>query len=218
MLNKNINYKLVDTAGQITAVVFDVLKRNKYASISNYLMNMDSKIEQVVYIEKNRVQTMGNELCINGSLAGAYLLGKPIIEISGIEQSVKFIAKMRTISVQLPLSLFQTKNKNIIKLTGIVYIISNNKRLANKTYLNKLADKYSVPASGIIFNKENCIQPLVYVKETDSLVWENACGSGSLSYFIYSGINRIAQPSNKIIEIKKTEKYFFIRVPVKIVN
>lgn len=93
MLNKNINYKLVDTAGQITAVVFDVLRRRRYAFVSKYLMNLDKRIEQVVFIEKNRIQTMGNELCINGSLAGAYLLKQPKLEISGIDQSVKFIQK-----------------------------------------------------------------------------------------------------------------------------
>lgn len=126
--------------------------------------------------------------------------------------------KNNSISIQLPLSLFQIKDINVVKLAGIVYIISNNKRCANKTYLNKLANKYSVPASGMIFYKDNNIQPLVYVKDTDSLVWENACGSGSLAYSIFSGINKVRQPSNKIVEVDKSEKYFTIKVQAKIVS
>ncbi|MEK7550344.1 MAG: hypothetical protein AAB535_00960 [Patescibacteria group bacterium] len=186
MLNKNINYKLVDTAGQITAVVFDALKSNRYTPVSNYLMNLDSRIEQVVFIEKKQIRTMGNELCINGSLAGAYLLKQAKLKISGIDKS-------------------------------IVYIISNNNKFANKRYLDKLATKYSVPASGIIFFNRNEIKPLVYVKDTDSLVWENACGSGSLAYFIFSGVKKIKQPSSKLIIMSKNKKYFTIKVGVKIV-
>jgi hypothetical protein len=218
MLNKNINYKLVDTAGQITAVVFNVQNRKEYPPVSNYLMGFDSRIEQVVFVEKGRIQTMGNELCINGSLAGAFLLKQSKFNISGISPSVVFVQKDGEISIKIPINILQIKDTNIIKLTGIVYKISNNKRVGNKAYLKRLANKYSVPASGMIFYEQNRIQPLVYVKKTDSLVWENACGSGSLSYFIYSGINEVVQPSNKTIEIYKIGKYFTIKLQAKIVE
>lgn len=215
---KNINYKLVNTAGQITSVVFGVSKRYQYSSISNSLMNSDTRIEQVVFIEKDRIQTMGDELCINGSLAGAYLLRQPKLEISGIDQSALFTQKDDSIAIRLPIDILQFKRRNVIKLKGIVYLVSNNKRNANKKYLSKLACKFSVPASGIIFYKKNSIRPLVYVTETDSLVWENACGSGSLSYFIYSGISKIIQPSNKIVLVNKSKIYFTVKVQAKIVS
>lgn len=201
-MNKlNIKYKLVDTAGQITAVVFGATKRVKQPLISKRLMSSNPKIEQVVFIEKNRIQTMGNELCINGSLAGAYLMDSDVIEISGLNEPVKFNKQKKFISGRFPLSILQSKTKNIIQLAGIIYIISNNKKLANKAYLEKLADKYNAPASGIIIYNQNKIIPIIYVRETNSLVWENACGSGSLAYSLFSKYSIIKQPSGSNIEI-----------------
>jgi diaminopimelate epimerase len=208
----------VDTAGQITAVVVSETKRSKQSSISRDLMNSNSKIEQVVFVEENRIQTMGNELCINGSLAGAYLSNSSVIEISGLNKPIKFVKQKGFVSADFPLNILQKKAENIIQLTGIVYKISNNTRFTDKTYLNKLANEYNVPASGIIISNKNKITPEVYVKDTDTLVWENACGSGSLAYSIFSEVDKIRQPSGEIIEIKKTEKYFTIKVPIKIVK
>lgn len=218
MLYKNINYKLVDTAGQITAVVLGEIKRDNQSSISKDLMNFDSKIEQVVFIERNKIQTMGNELCINGSLAGSYLSDSSVIEISGLNEPIKFIKQKRYISARFPINIVQNKIRNIIQLTGIVYKISNNKKFANKTYLNKLANEYKVPASGIIFFDKNKITPIVYVRDTDTLVRENACGSGTLAYFLFSGYTKIKQPSDQFIEVEIFKKYITIKVPVKIVK
>jgi hypothetical protein len=75
-----------------------------------------------------------------------------------------------------------------------------------------------VPASGTINFNKNQITPTVYVRGTDSLVQESSCGSGSLAYSMFSGINKIKQPSDKIIEVKRYRKYFTIKVPVKIVK
>lgn len=81
-----------------------------------------------------------------------------------------------------------------------------------------MADKYNVPASGIIKYRANKITPIVYVKNTNSLVWENACGSGSLVYSIYSSYSKIIQPSKQEILVKRFKKSFTIKVPVKIVE
>lgn len=213
-----IDYKLVDTAGQITAVVFGEMKRERQSPVAKSLMKNDPRIEQVVFIVRNRIQTMGNELCINGSLAGAFLTIDPKIEISGLNKLVRFTKENGSISGKFPINLLINKTQNLIQLTGIVYIISNNKKLTNKNSLSKLANKYSVPASGIISYEENKIKPLIYVKDTDSLVWENACGSGSLAYSIFSGFKKIKQPSNKFIEIERDERYFTIKVDAKIVK
>jgi len=217
-MQKQIKYSLVDTAGQITAVVFSETKREKQSFISRKLMSQNPKIEQVVFIEKNRIQTMGEELCINGSLAGAYLIDIPIVTISGLDEPVKFVKKNKFISGQFPRYLLQNKKENIIQLTGIVYIISNNKKLANKKFLKKLANSYKAPASGIIFYQTNTIKPLIYVKNTNSLVWEKACGSGSLSYSLFSGYSKIKQPSGQYITIKKVGTGFAIKSPVSIIK
>ncbi len=218
-MNKlNIKYKLVDTAGQITAVILSETKREKQPLISKKLMSYNPKIEQAVFIEKNRIQAMGNELCINGSLAGGYLSGNSIIEISGLNKPVKFAKQNGFILARFPRSLLQSRIRNIIQLTGIVYIISNNKRMANKIFLKKLASNYGAPASGIIFYKKGAIKFLIYVKDTNSLVWENACGSASLAYSLFSNYKKIKQPSGSFIEIKSTKEFFTIKSPVSILK
>ncbi|MFA5771052.1 MAG: hypothetical protein WC894_06215, partial [Patescibacteria group bacterium] len=135
-----------------------------------------------------------------------------------LNKPIKFNKQKKFISGRFPLNILQSKTKNIIKLAGIVYIISNNKKIANKAYLEKLADKYNMPVSGIIIYNKNKIIPLIYVKKTNSLVWENACGSGSLAYSLFSKYSEIKQPSGLYIEVKKTNKYFSIKSPVSIIK
>ena len=218
-MNKlDVKYKLVDTAGQITAVVFDGFKKNNLVSISQKLMEEDKRIEQAVFITKNKIQTMGNELCINGSLAGAYLLKDSRLKVSGIDKAINFTKTKKFISAEFPLNLVVNKKDRLILLQGIVYLITNDKTKVNKIFLSNLAQKYNVPASGIIKFKSNKIRPIVYVINTNTLVWENACGSGSLAYFLFSGFNKIEQPSGEVIKVNKIKKYFTIKVPVKIVS
>lgn len=42
-----------------------------------------------------------------------------------------------------------------------------------------------LPAVGVIWFDGNQINPVVYVKDIDSLFYENSCGSGSIAYGIY---------------------------------
>ncbi len=43
----------------------------------------------------------------------------------------------------------------------------------------------NLPAIGVIWFEDNQINPVVYVKDIDSLFYENSCGSGSIAYGIY---------------------------------
>ena len=104
-----------------------------------------------------------------------------------------------------------------------VYIIDgtpkiSKQKLTKKLALKLLAKKYNLPAIGVINYEKNNIKPLIYVKNTDSLVWENACGSGSLAYSLISGYSKIVQPSGQIIDIRKTGRFFTIKVQAKIVK
>lgn len=218
MIYKNIKYKLVDTAGQITAVVLDDVGNDKKSILSKDLMNQNNIIEQVVFLKDKQIQTMGNELCINGSLAGAYLSTQLVLKISGLDKSVKFTKTKIYISANFPTVLVIKTINDIVLLQGIVYLISNDDAKINKLLLRKLAKKYNVPASGVIKFNGNKITPIVYVLDTNSLVWENACGSGSLAYSIFTGLSKIIQPSGQIIIIKKNQKSFTIKVAVKIIQ
>jgi hypothetical protein len=213
MIYKNIKYKLVDTAGQITAVVLDGVNNDKKSMLSKYLMNQNNIIEQVVFLKDKQIRTMGNELCINGSLAGAYLS-----TISGLDEPIKFTKTKKYITANFPTDLVVKVINDTVLLQGIVYLISNDDTKINKLFLKKLAKQYNVQASGIIKFDKNEITPIVYGLDTNSLVWENACGSGSLAYSVFSGLTKIIQPSGQIIIVKKNQKSFTIKVAVKIIQ
>lgn len=53
------------------------------------------------------------------------------------------------------------------------------KKIIQQLNLTKL------PAVGVIWFGGNQINPVVYVKDIDSLFYENSCGSGSIAYGIY---------------------------------
>jgi len=53
------------------------------------------------------------------------------------------------------------------------------KKIIQQLNLTKL------PAVGVIWFDGNQINPVVYVKDIDSLFYENSCGSGSIAYGIY---------------------------------
>ncbi len=218
MIYKNIKYKLVDTAGQMTAVVLDGVNNDKKSMLSKYLMNQNNIIEQVVFLKDKQIRTMGNELCINGSLAGAYLSTKSMLEISGLDEPIKFTKTKKYITANFPTDLVVKTINDTVLLQGIVYLISNDDTKINKLFLKKLAKQYNVPASGIIKFDKNDITPIVYVVDTNSLIWENACGSGSLAYSVFSGLTKIIQPSGQIIIVKKNQKSFTIKVAVKIIQ
>ena len=66
-----------------------------------------------------------------------------------------------------------------------------------------MASKYKLPAfGGIIYNK-NKIIPYVYVSEVGSYVRETACGSGSMAFNIFSGVEDVIQTTGQKIFIKK---------------
>ena len=108
------------------------------------------------------------------------------------------------------------KNIYIIKLSGITHILLNmDKFIFNennclneaKEIINKL-NLINKEAVGVIWYKNNKINPIVWVKNINSLFYENACGSGSLAFgILYTYLNRsnhninVIQKNDQIIQI-----------------
>ena len=108
------------------------------------------------------------------------------------------------------------QNIYIIKLSGITHILlnidkfkfdENNCLTEAKEIINqlKLLDKEAV---GVIWYKNNKINPIVWVKNINSLFYENACGSGSLAFgILFTYLNKgnekinVIQKNNESIEI-----------------
>ena len=196
-----MDYKLIDTAGQITAVITSKIEIGDLPQIANSLMVNNPIIEQVGYLEGTSFRMMGGELSINGTLAAAYLLGK-----SGQINGYDFKLTKNGISLSLPKSIILKVDKNTVYLEGITYQViigfSKKKILTSRMRDSLFRLASPSPASGLIFYENNQIMPLIYVKPTDSYVWENACGSGSLSAALLTNQSDIIQPSGQIISFQ----------------
>lgn len=208
--------KYINTAGQITAVITSKIDNKELAIISKIIMQKSPEVDQVGYLQKDSFKMMGGELSINGLLAAAILV-KGSTKINGLN----FIVKQNIVSLTFPSSLIiKVNNKSkIVALKGITYQVisglSANEKVSNKNklYLKKLSLRS--PASGLIYCQDNQIQPLIYVKATNSYIWERACGSGSLAYSLVTGNRVVVQPAGSTISFKITKDIITVTTTVK---
>lgn len=161
-------------------------------------------VEQVGFIDQVPQVTltmMGNELCVNALLAtgatsaqsgGEFratgVSGLVTYEKEGDEIAVTFDAPYR-------------REGDCIIFDGIGFLGTDTHRVLTKAEYRAYAEQYNVPAFGLIQYQGSDIVPFVYVMETDTLVAETACGSGSVALHILTGASRVVQPTGYTIEV-----------------
>lgn len=208
------SYRLIDTAGQITAVVTQVVKTDQQSALARSIMANDSRIEQVGYLQGNNFRMMGGELSINALLAAAYLLNQ-----SGQVNGYPFFTSSSTITLTLPSSIVLEISNNLVRLAGITYQIirgiPSSKTISSKTQKTIQNLTLNSPAAGIVYYEDTQIKPLVYVQQTNSYKWENACGSGSLAFALFFGKRDIIQPSGQIIQFQILPNTITVTLAVK---
>lgn len=220
-LLKKIQYSLITIAGQITALVELIdapISTESRSAQAKLIMAKNPIIEQVGFINpiarpNPKFMMMGNELSAIGTLAaGAWLINKTnqskvIFFTSGLRQLVEIEQRDQLLYLTLPKSIIKLidKRKRVVKLRGIIFRLicglRNSKKLKplEEAWLEKQAQ--TSPATGIIFYDQQTIQPVVFVKATQSLVWESACGSGSVALYALTGEKLFKQPSGATLQI-----------------
>ena len=211
-----------------------IMEKNSKIEQVGFLKKIDDKINKIEY----KLDMSGLEFCGNATRAfGCYLYKEKYIKekefnilVSGFNKPIK--TKVEIIndeyysSIELEFNskyedlieneMLNGENINIIKLPGITHIMldqdkftfnENNCLTEAKEIINqlKLLDKEAV---GVIWYKNNKINPIVWVKNINSLFYENACGSGSLAFgILYTYLNKgnekinVIQKNNESIEI-----------------
>ena len=80
-----------------------------------------------------------------------------------------------------------------MEFEGIVHIIVKDKP-QTENFVAQLIDKtrqtVKSDAYGVMFLQEDYMTPVVYVCETDSLIWESSCGSGSMAAAAYLALEQ----------------------------
>lgn len=152
-----------------------------------------------------RLQMMGGEFCGNATMSVAAWLAQQdgvaqqrryLLEVSGAEQAIdcsvipvsegrfKGEAPMPLPEAVLEAELVPGIKTPLVRFPGILHAIlpegSMNDAQAEELISSACA-ALGAEAMGLIFVNEGFdrIRPLVYVRETQSCVWESGCGSGT---------------------------------------
>lgn len=223
------HYVVLWPGGNTTALVTEVVPRSEYARMAREIMEKNKEIEQVGYLEcpdedtaACHLQMMGGEFCMNATRAAAfhhakkYGISKLHIETSGSDKLVQVEVEGDTTHITLPGEFYikSTKKDNytVIDLSGIRHLITSgsfNEESARQL-IQENKDEYE--AVGVIYTSVDgdkiVIDPLVWVRGTDTFVRETGCGSGSIAAAIAAhqnnpGIKRfsVMQPSNEAYDI-----------------
>ena len=258
--NKKIEITILRPGGNDTALIKGIIKKSLRKQINNEIMKRFPNVEQVGFYEYDkernlaRLEMAGGEFCGNATRSVAYLVlgskkGEVNIKVSGAKKLLKAgVKKTGTAFAQMPIfknleSIFELdSNLYRVDLEGITHLIMpkpNNINKKNiKTFAKKLLNKYdlleSKPASGLMLissGKDLVLDPVIWVRDIQTLFYETACASGTAAVGLWQLIkNRanyfqgpIIQPSKQIIYVtaEKTENNFkdaFIEGPIKILK
>lgn len=197
--------RYADPAGNVTALVESPVHPDDRVAVSKRILAL-GKAEQVGFAVspiqggEGRLQMMGGEFCGNATRSFGYLLAKERygtglhhipVEVSGAAAPLMVSADLNagTASAEMPLPLRlssltvgdQTYPR--VDCPGICHVLvadhAPDKALVGR--ILKAAAELPMEAIGVMFLEGTRLTPAVYVRSTDSLVWESSCGSGSMA-------------------------------------
>ena len=191
--------------------------------------------------KQNRLEMAGGEFCMNATRCSIWELlkgkaGKLSITVSGyksiINGGIKNNKVYANLKIEKDLSSLVNEDKeySVVNLDGITLVVIDEDR--SKESIKRLKEdenkakedlkefmknlKTDEKAVGVILleneNNKLKINPVIWVKEIDTLYYESACGSGSLAAAIYKYTKNktkdisIMQPSGYSIDIELEAK------------
>jgi hypothetical protein len=201
--------------GNKTALVWDCQDENRSDVASDLLAHT----EQVGFVTEGESPTlamMGGELCVNALLALASCSAAPrgIMHTASLLQPVSYTQKGNQIVIELMLPY--SKEDSLVLFEGIGYVCTQDVFVPPKEVFHDLTVQHKVPAFGFVsYDNHSCIVPVVYVAQTQSLIHETACGSGSIALFLVTGITEVIQPTGEYIRVLKKGDAFLVEAAVR---
>ncbi len=165
---------------------------------------------------------MGGEFCLNASRSAAdywstrFHTHEIIMEASGLDRPLNVDVEGHRVTVCIDQGFYlgssHKKNLNIVDLSGIRHIVVSH--IESEKEALKLIKKYQKgwDAVGVIGTTVRgntiSIDPLIWVRRTNSLIRETACGSGSVAAAIVAHNHHgneedfdIVQPSGQMYDV-----------------
>lgn len=230
----SVPIRYLDPAGNITAVVLNPVMPEQRAPLAQKILR-EGRAEQVGFAVppklggECRLEMMGGEFCGNAVRSYGYLWamehgksGMVSTEISGTSGPVPVNVDLThgTAFAEMPLPLgidwleIGGEKYPLVLCEGICHLLAmdiepDTKFVeAARSGLNAIQQG----AWGIMFCRGQLLTPVVYVRSTDSTVWESSCGSGSVACAWYlaqqcggAGQWRFQEPGGEIIAATRGE-------------
>ena len=205
---KKYRYVKLDPTGNITCLVLDPANHGDETILTRELLKECEQVayleEPSMPGAVAAIRLMGGEFCGNAAMAaGAWLVRDELtagsgmsflIQVSGASEPVNCRISRKAEgfegTVEMPpvkeirAENIGRKSFTLVRMDGIVHLIDEGDSLekeAAEKLLKEAADTLPDEAVGLLqWNRETqYMRPLVYVRGSESLVWENGCGSGS---------------------------------------
>lgn len=198
-----------DPTGNITVLVKSRIEKGLQLNVTRKLLELEPEAEQVGFLTDDGVRMSGGEFCGNASMCCAAYRYKNSGENS---VNIKFEDCNTCVNVRVEectsgylCRVMMPKPESIDKVMlnisgikreypiasfdGISHIITEEKipkSVAEKAII-RLCDELKTASLGIMFVSGNFteITPLVYVKQSETLFWENSCASGTAAAGAY---------------------------------
>jgi diaminopimelate epimerase len=204
-----------DPAGNITVFVLNPPdgKEERARAVKALMADPVLKAEQTgfVYPPKDpsglwRLEMAGGEFCGNASRSfGLFVAGQSglcgthtvMIKTSGLTEPVPVLVNTETKNAEIvipgPVSQteisFEGKRFPVYELEGITHIIAENIQ-ADEKLARRLISSINEhnAALGVMFydSAKKIMRPAVWVRETDTMVFESSCGSGSAALGVWA--------------------------------
>ena len=203
-----IRYVTLDPTGNLTCLVLDPVPEADRARVTAALMDRCEQVgylQEARHPEAAaRLQMMGGEFCGNASMAAAAYLVREgripegteaLLEVSGAADPVRCrVARLSdsrfsgTVAMPPVLEISSCRvgpfPAAAVRMEGISHMILEDVSLekeAAEALLLAAAEKLPDPAVGLLRwdSAAGFMTPLVFVRQSGTLVWETGCGSGS---------------------------------------
>ena len=226
----SVQIRYLSPAGNVTAVVLDPVPPAARAPLAQRILRK-GRAEQVGFAVpaklggECRLEMMGGEFCGNAVRSYGYLWamergksGTISTEISGTSGPVPVTVDLAhgTAFAEMPLPLgidwleIGGGKYPLVRCEGICHLLALDME-PDAEFLEAARPKMNAAeqeAWGIMFCKGQRLTPVVYVRSTDSTVWESSCGSGSVAAAWYlarqcggAGQWRFQEPGGEIVAV-----------------
>ena len=205
---REYRYVILDPTGNLTALVTDPAEPEDEKSLTRELLKQSEQVAYLETASMPgavaAIRLMGGEFCGNAAMAAAAWLVrdelKPgqeislLLEVSGAAEPVLCTVKAAETgyegTVQMPaIAGIRAETLcgipfTVVRMEGITHLICEGIRLEKEeaeSLLLWIAEQMQEEAVGLLqWDREmQEMRPLVFVRGSESMVWENGCGSGS---------------------------------------